>query len=401
MKIGVLLRVLWPSAVPKTAIKQAKGLMDKGHLTHLVIWRESDYKYKFEHLLHGLPTSIILRGRMARLSELFNYIIFYPLMPFYRSRESAIDVQLFLLLPLMLRSKYDILICHDQIASFVGLLTKKLFGTPYISYVYEPLELTGPSTHKSSSSIAMRLVSKILDILVKVIQKEASAIVASSMPMYEWLLNKTANKRIVWIQEGCDVQEFIKPIEERENVVLTVSRWDKGRNPSFFLDIAEKVSNAKFIIAGSWTPKSFKNEFITEVRRRGLSDKVIVMSDTSSNVIHELYMNAKAVVRWGTEKGVPTAILEGISYGCPIVTNEEVGGSSLLKHGIHGYIAKKMDANEFAHHINSILRDEKLAKKMSSNCKHLSLIYSWDKHVSKLNTLVLEILSASKKRRTC
>ena len=392
MKIGILLRVLWPSAVPKTAIKQTEGLIGRGHLANLIVWRESNYKYKFEHQLYRVPFTVILRGKIARLSELLNYAIFYPLMPFYRSKESAIDVQLFIALPLMLRSKYDLLVAHDQIASIVAFLTKKLFNVPYIAFLYEPLEVV--SLNRAHTFI--KILNKVIDTFVKAILKDADAVVASSIPMYKWLRSRRVNSRILWIQEGCDVHHHIKPVEERDCAVLTVSRWDRGRNPFFFLDIAEKVPYAKFIIAGSWTPKLFKDEFISEMKRRSLDSRVLVMSDIPDGVLRELYMKAKVVVRWGFEKGVPTGILEGMSFGCPIVTNEGFGGSSIIKHGIHGYIAKRIDATEFAHYIDLILKDNELWKKMSLNCRRLSFSYSWDKHVDKLNTLILEILKGGK-----
>ncbi|MEM3714435.1 MAG: hypothetical protein QXF82_05745 [Nitrososphaeria archaeon] len=67
MKLGIILRLLWPAAAPRFAIEETRYLRMLGHRSRLIICRESEYRFKYSEILNELiDVKYITRGKLSR-----------------------------------------------------------------------------------------------------------------------------------------------------------------------------------------------------------------------------------------------------------------------------------------------------------------------------------------------
>jgi glycosyltransferase involved in cell wall biosynthesis len=385
VRIGIILRVLWPAASPRFAIEEARHLKMLGHRVRLLVCRESEYQFRYDKILQDLgDVKFITKGTTSRLSELINFPTLLSFPKGLRGRESTIDISTLLTLPFFLpRSSYDTILCHDQFAGLSGYVTFKVRGIPYSLYLYETVVFGGVlGVDPRELPLRSRLIYKLTSSIEAEILKEALSVITISQKTAKYvkeLLPDQNKVRVVY--PGCNPVE--NPNLERGRYVLVLSRWDKGRKPSFILDIAERVKDAKIIMAGAFTPSHLELEFRREVKARKLLDRVKIISSLSEEIISELYQNALVNLRWGNE-GFGMSVLECMANACPVILQKELGASEIVEHSVQGFIVDGLDAEKFASYVSSLLSNPDLARKMGLEAWKLSKKYTWEAHTRKL-----------------
>jgi len=390
MRIGIILRVLWPAAAPRFAIEETRHLRRLGHDTRLLICRESEYQFKHPGLIRDLNNvKFVTKGKSSRLSELINLptLFFFP--KGVRGKESAIDVSTLLFLSFTLsKSSYDVILCHDQFAGLSGYIASKIHGTPYVVYTHDPIS-SGSVLGVESKELPLRSkwAHKLACLMEREILGEASQIVTNSRKTAESIKRTLPDFRtkLKIVYPGCN--PVSNPNLKRRDYVLALSRWDRGRKLSFVLDIAKKVKKARFVIAGAFTPFQFEAEFREEIKERGLTDRVKVLPNLSEERINELYSNALVTLRWGNE-GFGMDVLESAANACPAILQKQLGASEIVQHGANGFVVDRLDADEFAYYILMLLNDEHLARKMGVQAWELSKEFTWEDHATALEELL-------------
>jgi len=384
MKIGIILRVLWPAGAPRIAIEQVKRLSARGHNCKLIIYRESDYKFRYEEFLNDIDVKFVTRGITSRISEIINSFTL-PFLPSFRGKESIVDVTTIILYPLLISKKsYDVILCHDQFAGISGYLLKKIKGIPYVVYVHERPLCIG----YSPKNACVNKIKKWFNNIEKKVFENADCVIASTDAIYEDLIKLFKIKATI-LYPGCN--PTVTPFLNRRNFVLALSRWDAPRNPYFLFDIAKKNKSLKFIIAGSWTPKSFEEEYRKNMNKQEIKN-IEIRSNIPEKDLQELYKTAAVSIRWGiNEFGTSMSTLESISHGCPVIVNKELGGARLITHGVDGFVVDGLDSDEYVKYIRLLLDKEDIAKEMRINAWNLAKSLSWENHVKRLDEIINNI----------
>ncbi|MBP1358273.1 MAG: glycosyltransferase family 1 protein, partial [Sulfolobus sp.] len=74
MKIGIVLRILWPVGAQKIAIMQTKKLIEQGHEVELIFMRDSSFSYKYEDLLRGVPYHVLSPNHKSLETPIYDLI---------------------------------------------------------------------------------------------------------------------------------------------------------------------------------------------------------------------------------------------------------------------------------------------------------------------------------------
>lgn len=215
------------------------------------------------------------------------------------------------------------------------------------------------------------------------------------------LIEKSGSSKVFLCEPGFEIVEGIPIFENRENIILSVTMWDKGRKPEIFIDIAKNVSDGFIILAGNWTDKNYMNEFIEKIKTMKLTEKIKVTGPISEYELVNYYKHAKVFIRFGfNENGPGMGSLEAISYGIPLIYNESLGLPTYVKNRDNGFMINPFDVNEITHCVKILLNDVDIWKAISSNNLKLSKEHSWNNQGKKFSILINDILNLNSQNFT-
>lgn len=137
-------------------------------------------------------------------------------------------------------------------------------------------------------------------------------------------------------------------VEERKNVANVVKAL-----PSLPKDI-------KLYCFGRWTPYAIKVNSLAE--KLGVKDRVVMVHNADFSLIPAIYSLAECLVYVSFFEGFGIPVLEGITYGIPVVTS---GGSSMLEAGGDSALYVNPDSpSDIADKIEMLLSSPTLKRSM-------------------------------------
>lgn len=74
MKIGILLRILWPAGAQKIAINEARELIRVGHDVKLYFLRSSEFGYRYDDLLCDLNYVVMSPNHKSVVSPVYSRV---------------------------------------------------------------------------------------------------------------------------------------------------------------------------------------------------------------------------------------------------------------------------------------------------------------------------------------
>lgn len=369
MKIIILLRILWTGGAQKIAISEAKSLRDMGHDVKLVFLRETESGKLLHDSLLGLNWEIY--SSSAKPNPMYSAITAYFSPD--RKGEGTVDYDLIKKFANSLKpGEVDHIICHDQFAGIAGYKIKRRFGTPYSVFVHERVD--GYPSKPIFGRIAKYVEKKVLshaNIVFSVTEKVAESI-----------------KRVYSILSipnfpGMNIESCV-PYEERENILLSVSVWDRDRDPSFYLPVLLKTENFKLIVAGRWRDEGLRREFVSNLIKLNLENRVTLLEGFSEEDLKSLYRKSKFSLRYGTDEyGPGMSNIEALSQCTPIIVYGGLGISDVISKYGCGFVSETWDFDEIVHFIK--LNDNPDAyTKLQNEIMEISGIYTWEKHMKLL-----------------
>ena len=129
-----------------------------------------------------------------------------------------------------------------------------------------------------------------------------------------------------------------------------------------------------FIIGDGPSRKNLENL----CRQKGLDDSVVFWGSLSREEFLKFLKAADIFVYASEREGVPTAILEALSTGKPVIASAVGGIPDIIKDGYNGLLVKDNSGSGFSAKLQTLLKDEPLRRKMGVNAREFA-----ESHLSK------------------
>jgi len=222
------------------------------------------------------------------------------------------------------------------------------------------------------NKFAFRFVDKIiaitpweLETLEKYCDKEKVKIIPNGVDkiLYKKIKNNSFRKR--------------KGIKEKY-LILFFGRLNPTKGPEMLAKTALNITKKRKDIAFVWIgPDEGKAEEVKELIKNHKNMKYLGPI-SGKEKIAEMYQAADVYVLPSYREGLPLTLFEAMASGIPIVASPVNGIPYEIKEEENGLFSDYGDLNSIEKNILRILKDKKLAKKMSKNNLKKSKNYDWD-----------------------
>lgn len=366
MKIVILVRILWSAGAQKIAINEAIEFKRQGHDVDLIFLRRGKTWKVYADLLLRVNYRVISEGRSSIFTGIYSFItgLFLP----NRKGEGRIDYDLLRKFPKFIAgTKVDKIICHDEWAGIAGKAAKKKLNIPYEVFLHERLgELNLPIFGKMAERYRMKLLSnasRVYSVSEKISKDTFDRFSIKSIPDppgFEELNNISFGNKI--------------------NRIVSVSMWDSGRDPFFFIKLEKVLCNYEILLLGNWRSREYYDFF-----KRSLPEntRIKIKINISEREKLSLISESKFLVRFGgMEFGPAFAVIESISCDTPVIINSVLGTAEMIKKYEAGYVLDSADPKVVADIISKTTDRE--YEQLLENVSNLRKSWTWKDHVVKL-----------------
>lgn len=132
--------------------------------------------------------------------------------------------------------------------------------------------------------------------------------------------------------EVCDYPEFFEELGiEKGKYILGMCRFVPEKNLHHLIEAFVKVKNSnpdiKLVLAGD---TDFEDEYSRHLKQMAKENGVVLTGFIKGKKLHSLLTHTRCFVLPSSHEGLPIALLEAMSYGCPVIVsnipaNLEVG----------------------------------------------------------------------------
>jgi glycosyltransferase involved in cell wall biosynthesis len=343
------------------------------------------------HYVYGLSTRLIEKGHKVTIitrgyrnktqREVIDGIEvirppFIPFYPFYIHLHGIFVKKVFK----SLESQVDIVHVHTPLPPLIKT------SLPIITTVHSPMLTNNRYVKVSSiyslfSKISARFVSYPLEL--KHIQASDIVMTVSksiAQELGEYHLNPD---EVIVVGNGID-EKFFFPKQKRSRndnkYIMFAGRMDREKGLFDLVDcgryICSERSDIFFIFAGSGRDL---NKLRQKTRKAGLQDRFIFLGQVDKDQLVKLYQNTTLFVLPSYHEGLPTALLEAMSCGLPVLATDVRGNRDIISAGENGILVPPRAPRKMAEATSMLLEDEKLRKILSKNArKTIERNYTWD-----------------------
>jgi len=366
IKIGIIIDSGNVGGVQKIAIEEVKILNKLGYFTKLLVMDKNSSLNINKHYSEYLFPKSLPKIKLYPFDFLtFNHLL-CNINPMSILRLKA----------------YDIVIAHNIIATILPLISQKLTGKPKKIVLYY---------HDTAYSIIQLyfgsfLIKGLVKILEKYIIKYCDLIIANSDLTAE-IIKETYKFKPSVIYPGAKYKRTTK--KDKKYDILFVTRWNKRRNLELIIKIAKKFPFYNVVMAGIWSSNNDKNTFVERIKKKKITNIIIIDKYLSENELIALYQVSKIYVQ--TE---PVAFgmgaLEAFMNCCLPIVWEKSGISYLFnKENLSEFIVS--NERQLLERVDIFVRKFfRLSKEKEKIREILRKKYSWESHAKKI---LYEILS--------
>jgi glycosyltransferase involved in cell wall biosynthesis len=381
MKIALLVDELPTSSAPKIVGEEAYHLNKLGVKCDVFVLKHRDNEVSpahaeeinLVHLDEGLGfISQVCGWRVPSFSFFSLYHVVYPYILSERVSRKIDD--------------YDAVVAHSA-SSAIFTKRMKLRRAKLALYYHDPISYIFEEAYREVwSEVRRKLLSGLAVLIDRMSLLSSDIILLQSKFHYRRILSLVRNDRpIKVVYLGVNAVEQIP--KRRGDYVLAVSRWEKGKNPFFFIRLAELLrkdfEHLTIVMAGPWRDTNLLTTFLKEVEKRGVRKNVKILGSVGENRLQNLYLNARCFIHAKIE-AFGYVGLEAAAHGCPIIFPRGSGVTELFTHGVHGYFPGEGDVEEYVKYLVDLLGNERLAWKMGYEAWKVAKKYTWEAHAKEL-----------------
>lgn len=377
MKIGILIDRLNVGGVEKIAIEQVIALRKVGIDASLLVLKE---KAVVENAFPDLVKKIPIIYLDSRLPSFLKYSFKFPIFHFF----SSFHITYPLFLPFVIKKReFDYFIVHGTYTAFSAVAIKKIKKIPFSVFVWDPIGYILNRVYSQNLAFLLRIflfIAKVLDILI-INHSDIVLVGGNAHNAYFRKLNKNVIIRII----PPSVHPLSKVKNIKENFILMVTAWKRGKDPEYIFEIIKKIPNLKIYMVGKWLDPAYKKCFEKLIIERKLSRNISVIGEVNEYRLSNYYSKALLLLQTNDDRGFGLPALEAAGHGTTFIIPERQGVCALFKNNYHGFFTKEKGTQEIIYNLEKLLSDKNIAIKMGENAwKQVVNYYSWENHAKKL-----------------
>ena len=319
--------------------------------------------------LNGIHVEIITRDNGKDNLKLSNNIKVIKLGS-YKKPHDQISQIIFCIKAFFYVFKKEYSLVHAH-AFWPGLTARLLMVTKGIPAVFT---VHGTSINTSLLNPLARRVEKfILNEILYTVQTTVSR---------DFLKIKNINKKIVYIPNGINIQEFETPQRSDSNAktLIFVGRLHPQKNlinliKAIKIVIGQNTTN--LVIVGNGPQRKDLEKII---RLESLTKNVKLLGEIPQRNLKQYYSRSHLFILPSLYEGFPLTLLEAWASKLPVITSMTGESQFLVKNGQNGYLINDAySPQEIAKTINKALENRNLAKLGLAGYNLVKSQYTWDK----------------------
>jgi glycosyltransferase involved in cell wall biosynthesis len=386
MKIGVLIDRLNIGGVEKIAIEQVHALRAIGEEAYLVVLRRKAVVNEvFPDLLKDLPI-IYLDDRLPKFLK-FSFQL--PLFHFFSSFHLSYPV----FIPFVVKKKeFEYFIVHGTYTSLSAISIKVMKKIKFSSFIWDPASYIIDRVYRNSTSgIVAKILKSTATLLDKFLINQMDVVLVGGDAHNAFIHQVNPTKKIEIIYPSVHP---IKKILPKNEYVLLVTAWKRGKHPEYVLDIVEQIPSIKIKMVGKWIDPQYKLEFESKIKKKGFSSQIEIVGEVSETELADYYSRARVVLQTNDDRGFGLPALEAAGNGTTYIIPQGQGVCELFKEGQDGYYTKEKDTKSIVLLLNTLLSDKELASRLGrSGWKKVNENYSWERHAQLLQKIIKEVMA--------
>jgi glycosyltransferase involved in cell wall biosynthesis len=262
-----------------------------------------------------------------------------------------------------------------------------------IAYVHFPIiaTLDYQQIPAFTSPIKWRICSQAYKFFNHFINNVKPSIILANSKFTQLVIKKYLHKDSLLLHPPVEVQNHLSENSKRKNYVITISKFTPKRCLHKIPLIAQQTRNAKFIMAGiadQYSTKTIQN-IHKLIKNCNVEDRVTIMPNVPRSTLLNLLKTAKAYLHTMPFEHFGTSIIEAMASGCvPIVHRSGGPWIDILdqKQAVSGF--SYITIKEAAEIVDSVMCDEKLRRKVSSNARKRAMHYNTITFEKRLRVLI-------------
>ena len=371
----------WESGGPARACYEiSKELVKRGH--EVTVYTTDGFKYRLN----------VPKNKPVMVDGIKVY--YFRNLSSYLARKFVLPLPYYL--PFIARKEiknFDIIHLHEY-RTFLNIVVSYYARKYKIPYVLQP--------RGSFPRFTKSFQKKIFDVFFgSQITKNARKIIATSKIEAGQFGFGTSNKKIVFIQNGINLEEFKNlpkkgefrkkyKIKDTEKIILYLGRIHKRKGLDLLVEVFSKLQknlNIKLVIVGP--DDGYLNYLKNLVKNLKIGKKVIFPGPLFEKNKLEAYVDADVFVLPSKDKyeSFGNVVLESLACGTPVIVTNNCGVSEYLNSEV-SYIVE-YNEKQLSDAILNILTDEKKRIKMSVKAKKFVRNFSWEKVVDKIEKIYI------------
>lgn len=175
---------------------------------------------------------------------------------------------------------------------------------------------------------------------------------------------------------------------ENFHTILFVGRTSPTKNPEILIKafkiVHNKLNDAKLIFVGPISD-SYKSKLIVLANELKIDKFVVITDEINREDVLSAYSCADIFISMGGWEGLPTTMLEAMSFGLPCIMFNSGGIEDVIKDGETGLMINDLNSEEIAEKIRTLLKDHDLREEIGqSSKKEIWENYRWESCFEKI-----------------
>ena len=385
MKVAVLIDELRFGGPEKIAIEEVKSFNALGHDATLVVLRKTDSD-AFTQLLGGV-TTIYVSDLFPRL---FRFTLRFPRFRFFSLFHVTYP---FLLRVVPMKMHFEAVIAHGTYTIFSGISLARKQGATLVAYVWDPVaHILQTNYFQSSSRSLLKAIALTIGIaLDSWICRESFRVLVASNRHRNLLAHFVKDdKKIIVLPPGVRTRESVR--SRRQGYVILATAWKRGKDPEYVLELAGRMREIRFVVAGAWIDDALKNSLTSRISKLGLTGRVQLSGPIDETELLDLYSRALIFLQVKSDVGFGLPALEAAAQGCTFVIPEGQGVCDLFSQKEDGFFVLEKQTDVIVDILRQIFENPNLAVEMGRNAWKRAAEYSWNKHAQRIAEMLTEQL---------